>query len=116
MSDDAIAQGYVDRLVAELERRGLRAAGKRPALTVKDPALTGVDRRGQQVLIRNLPGKGFTWCWVWPGLRPATLFETVPPHEIEPMCPASDIERAADLITNVVRLRSAHIAVPASGS
>jgi hypothetical protein len=114
MSDDAIAKGYVDRLVDELRRRGLRVAAKLPALTVMNPALSGVDSKGQQVLIRHCEGRGLMWYWVWPGLRPALRGEPMPKPEVEPMCPAEEIQTAADRITKVVRLDASDLAVTGS--
>lgn len=112
---DARAQALMDRLVAELQERGFETAVKLPALTVRNPA-TRVDVLSpglvQQVLLRFLEGRGFTWCWVWPGFRAAGREVPTPPPEVESMCPAEDIMRAADLITNVLRLRDAE---PAGG-
>lgn len=112
-SDDACAQAYMDQLVAELRRRELLVAAKLPVLTVKDPAVSSQDPDGQQALIRNHEGHGLTWCWVWPSLQPAERGALTPPPEVEPMCPADETIRAADLITNVVRLRDPQLAVSA---
>ena len=107
-------QGYMDQLVTELERRGFRVAAKLPVLTVKNPALSGVDPKGQQVLITNYEDRGLTWCWIWPALRPALPGMPTPEPEVEPMCPAEDIEAAANRITNVVCLGVAELAVTVS--
>ena len=111
VADTTDAQPYMDQLVALLTKFGLRVAAKLPALSVKDPAVSAQDPRGQQVVIRNYEGLGLTWCWVWPALRAAMFGEPTPPPEVEPMCPAEEVERAARLIVNVVRLRDPHIAV-----
>ena len=118
MFDAARAQVYLDQLAAELEGRGLMVAARLPALSVRNPAVAGTGPRGallspgmrQQVLLRDYEELGLTWCWVWPGLRPAERDAPTPPPEVEPMCPAEEIERAADLITNVVRLRDTELA------
>jgi hypothetical protein len=99
------AQTYVDRLVAELRERGLRVSVKLPDVTVKDPGLSGQDRHGQQIRIQEEKGgAGLTWWWVWPAPRPALRGEPTPPPELEPLCPAENIDTAADRITKVVRL------------
>jgi hypothetical protein len=110
---DARTQVYLDQLVAGLNGRGLQVVAKLPELIVRNPAVSGDGPEGramspglgQKVLIRNEEGRGLTWCWVWPSLRSAERGVPTPPPEIEPMCPAEQIERAADLITNVVCLR-----------
>jgi hypothetical protein len=99
------AQRYLRQLVAELLDRGLLVAAQLPALTVKNPAVSGQDPKGQQVLIRYYEGRGLFWCWVWPGLHSGERGAPTPPAEVEPMCPAGEVLRAADLITKVVRLR-----------
>jgi hypothetical protein len=118
MSDTtADAQAYMGQLTAALKDRGLQVAAKLPALTVRNPAVSGSDPQGralspgltQGVLIRNYKGRGLTWCWVWPGMPPAERDAPLPSPEIEPMCPAEQIERAADLINNVVRLRETQL-------
>jgi hypothetical protein len=75
MPDTRIVESYLNRLKAALSERGLEA------------------------------GSGLTWCWVWNPLRPAERGAATPEPEIEPMCEAADITRAAYLIANVVRLR-----------
>jgi hypothetical protein len=115
MREDALAQAYMDQLVAALTRRGLKVAAKLPALTVRNPAVAGQDPRGallspglsQQILIHPYEGRGLTWCWLWPGERPAERGAPTPAPEVEPMCPAAEIERAASLIANVVSVRGA---------
>jgi hypothetical protein len=108
MADDARAQALMGQLVDELKERGLEVAAKLPALTATNPAAR-VDALSpglvQQVLLRFLEGRGFTWCWVWPGFRSAERGAPKPAPDIEPMCPADDIVRAADLLANVLRLR-----------
>jgi hypothetical protein len=113
MPDSRDAQAYLDQLVAELESRGLHVAARLPALAVRNPAVAGTDPRGarlspgmtQQILIRDYEGRGLTWCWVWPGPESGERGAPTPEPEIEAMCPASEIELAADRIVNVVRLR-----------
>lgn len=109
MSDPA--ERYLAALVAALEDRGLRVAAKLPALTVKHPASARHDRQGQQVLIRDIDGRGLAWFWVWPGLRSGERGEPDPEPEVEEMCPARDVERAADLIKKVVVLHRPELAV-----
>jgi hypothetical protein len=104
------AEAYLRELVAVLVDRGLVVAAKLPALTVKNPAVSGQDPKGQQVLIRYYEGLGLFWCWVWPGLHSGERGTPAPPSEVEPMCAAGYIQRAADLITNVVHLRDDELA------
>lgn len=109
----AAAQAYLDELAAELEKRGLHVKVRTPALTAKNPAVVGTDAHGaslspglgQEVRLLELEDLGWTWCWVWPGMRPGERGEPEPPPEIKPMCPAGDVEFAADRICKVVRLR-----------
>lgn len=118
MSDVTRAQAYLDQLVAELENRGLEVAAKFPVLAVRNPAASGEDPQGramspglgQRVLIRDEEGRGLTWCWEWPGMRPAERGAATPEPEVEPMCPAENIDQAANRITNVVRLREPELA------
>jgi hypothetical protein len=120
MFDAARAQAYLDRLAAELEARGLKVAAKLPALTATNPGAAGRDAQGkamspglkQSVLIREYEGAGLTWCWVFEALRSAERGVPTAPPEVEPMCPAGEITRAADLIANVIRLRDTE---PAGG-
>ena len=110
---NAAAQAYMDKLVAELRARGLEVAAKLPAMTVRNPMASSTDPRGralfpgltQQVLIRWVRESGLMWCWVWRGFRPVERDASESEPEVEPMCHAKDIERAAELIANVVRLR-----------
>jgi hypothetical protein len=114
MTDAATAQRYLDQLTVALQARGLKAVAKMSALSVRNAAVTGQDPRGeamtpglsQGILIRNYEGRGLTWCWIWPALRPAERGVPTPPPEVEPICPAPDIQFAADRIANVVRLHS----------
>ena len=110
-SGDLIAQRHMDQLVAKLTECGLRVAARLPALTIKNPAVSSQDPHGQQVVIRNYEGSGLTWCWVWPASRAAMFGEPTPPPEVEPMCPAEEVDHAARLIVNVVRLRDPQVAV-----
>lgn len=42
------------------------------------------------------------WCWIWHRPHPAERDAPVPEPEIEPICPASDVDKAARLITKIV--------------
>jgi hypothetical protein len=118
IADAASAQACVERLTAALRSRGLVVTAKSPTVSVRNASVAGEGAQGktmspglgQHVLICDYGDFGLTWCWVWPGLRPAERDVPTPPPEIEPMCPAAEIERAADLITNVVRLRDSEVA------
>lgn len=118
MLDSRLAESYLNRLKAALWERGLEAGIRTPALTAKNPAIKGQGSIGavmcpglsQKVMIRDLEGRGLTWCWVWNPLRPAERGAATPEPEIEPMCEAADIAQAAYLIANVVRLRDEHSA------
>ncbi|MCW2944468.1 MAG: hypothetical protein JWR24_1185, partial [Actinoallomurus sp.] len=108
MPEEALAQAYMDQLVAALEARGLEVEAKLPALTARRPGVTGTDPRGdilspgmtQHVLIRLYEGRELTWCWVWPGPDSGERGAPTPEAEVEPMCPAADIEHAANRIAN----------------
>jgi hypothetical protein len=104
------AEAYLRELVAVLLDRGLVVAAKLPALTVKNPAVSGQDPKGQQVLIQYYEGRGLYWCWVWPGLHSGERGAPTPEPEVTRMCPAEDIVEAARRITNVVRLRDTELA------
>lgn len=107
------ARAHVDRLVGELENRGLQVTARPPVLAVKNPAVAGTDARGrlmspgmtQQILLLDDEHRGLTWCWVWPGMRSGERGAPDSPPQIEAMCPAGEIEFAADRIVKVVRLR-----------
>jgi hypothetical protein len=112
MSDLTTAQRYVELLAAALGARGLEVAGKLPALTVRNPAVAGQDPYGkamtpglsQDILLHLDESRGWTWCWVWPAFRSAERDVPTPDPEVEPICPAADIDFAADRIAGVVRL------------
>jgi hypothetical protein len=118
MPDAALAQAYMDKMVAALEDRGLEVTAKFPALSVRNPSVVGEDSHGramspglsQQILIRLCEGRGLTWCWVWPAFRSAERDAPTPPPEVEPMCDAGDIEFAADRVAKVVGLWDAELA------
>ena len=92
--------------------RAFRSATHAAALTARNPAVGAETERGallspglaQRVILRSDPDGDFLY-WEWPGLRPAVRGAPAPKAEVERMCPAHDIERAAHLIANVVRLR-----------
>jgi hypothetical protein len=122
-----LVQTYRDRLTTALADRGLvvkvlqrereghgAPAGKQAlALVVTNPGVTGIDAvgramnpgLGQQIVLEEWPERGLCWCWVWPAWRPAERGMPVPEPEIEPICPADDVDFAAARIANVVRLR-----------
>jgi hypothetical protein len=121
------AQMYCDRLTTALEDRGLvvkalqceREGHGAPArkqvlaLVVTNPGVGGIDAAGramspgmgQQIVLEERPERGLCWSWVWPAWRPAERGTPTPEPEIEPICPADDIDFAAARIANVVRLR-----------
>jgi hypothetical protein len=109
----ADAKTHVDRLVCELEKRGLEVAARPPVLAVKNPRVAGTDAHGrlmspgmtQEVLLLDDEDRGLTWCWVWPGMRSGERGVPDPPPQIEALCPAGDIQFATDRIVKVVRLR-----------
>lgn len=108
-----MAQGYVDQLVAELGDRGLQVTARVLGLAIKNPAVAGTDAAGrsmspgmaQEVLLLDRPKLGLSWWWVWPGMDSGERGAPEPPSQIEALCPAGDIEFAADRIVKVVRLR-----------
>jgi hypothetical protein len=98
---------YLVRLQETLCERGLQVSVSGCVLTATNPAVTGrlSPGLGQKVLLDDLNGDGLSWYWIWPALRPAlpTVEEQKP--DIELICGASKIDRAAHLIARVVRLR-----------
>jgi hypothetical protein len=119
MAEETLAQTYMDQLVAALRARGLQVAAKLPALAATHPGVAGIDPRGellspgltQHVLIRDYEDRGLTWCWIWPGLDSGERGAPTPEAEVEPMCPAADIEQAAAKIANVLRVGGAQAGV-----
>lgn len=122
-----LVQMYCDRLTTALVDRGLvvkalqrerdshgAPAGKQMlALAITNPGVGGIDAAGramspglgQQIVLEERPERGLCWCWVWPAWRPAERGTPTPEPEIEPICPADDVDFAAARIANVVRLR-----------
>lgn len=59
----------------------------------------------QDVMLQQAPDGGLVWCWVWEPQRPDKHGAAVPPPDIEPLCPADDIDEAARRIAAVLRHR-----------
>jgi hypothetical protein len=96
----------LDELAAALRGRGLEARAGTSALIAWNPkASVTDDPRGRamnpglsQYVAIAPDGGSLHWYWCWTGpARDASL-------EAEYMCPAEEIERAATLITRVLRL------------
>lgn len=97
----------LDALTAMLTMRGLQVRRQREdSLVVRNPAggPDGSDHRGrllspglrQEVACRPDGSGRLWWFWVWSGAT-----RTSPP-EYEPLCPAEQIERAADRVARVL--------------
>jgi hypothetical protein len=93
-------------LVAELERRGLVAKAREHGVVwARNPAgdPNADDRRGQtlsprlqqEVVCRPLGGS-LWWLWAWSGV------ERNSPADLEPLCPAWQVETAAERISHVL--------------
>lgn len=109
--DDAARPGgqepCLGALAAALERRGLTARVGAGALVAGNPAVSHTeDPRGrtmnpglfQHVVLAGTEDGTPYWHWCWAGPQRDS------PLEMEPMCPAEEVEHAADLIAKVLRL------------
>lgn len=105
------AEEHLERLAAALRVYGFTITVAPPSLIARNPDADPTHPKGatlsnglaQEVLLREGAGQ-FTWCWVWPGLRPARRGDPTPPPEIEPIGPAEDITNTARLIAKVIRI------------
>jgi hypothetical protein len=97
----------VRELEAALLDRGLSVSIAAPAITVLNPAARGAG--GQTVSLRQTD-EGLTWYWHWPTLPSAERGVSTPSPELDPMCPAGDVEIAARRIANVLRLARPELA------
>jgi hypothetical protein len=97
---------HLDELAAALRSRGLAVRVGTSALMAWNPAASATDDpRGQamnpglsQYVAIAPDGGSLNWYWCWTGsTRDAPL-------ETEYMCPAEEIERAADLVARVLHV------------
>lgn len=100
MAEPLSPRKCIDLLSAALLARDLRVVVRGCLVTAKNPLALS-----QDVLLRETDA-GLMWCWVWYPPRPAEPEAPVPEPEIEPICPAGDIDHAARLIANVVSGRT----------
>jgi hypothetical protein len=99
----------VRELEAALVDRGLSVSVAAPAITVLNPAARGAG--GQTVsLCQTDEGLTWYWHWHWPALPSAERGVSTPSPELDPMCPAGDIETAARRIASVLRLARPELA------
>jgi hypothetical protein len=112
MHDVTSVQPYLERLAAALRDRDLRVAINGASLKASNPAASTDDPRGramnpgltQDVMLRRAPDGGLMWCWVWEPRRSAECGAAIPsPPDVEPLCPADDIDEAARRIAAVLR-------------
>jgi hypothetical protein len=105
-SQSAISDNPALALVAELEQRGLIAQAqghgvvwaRNPAGDPKhgDPRGRALSPRLQQEVVCRPLGSSLWWLWAWSGV------ERDSPAELEPLCPAWQVETAAERIAHVL--------------
>lgn len=113
MDEVTSVEAYLERLAAALRDRDLRVAMNGALLRASNLAAGADDPRGQamnpglsqDVMLRQVPDRGLVWCWVWEALRPTVYGAAMPPPDVEPLCPADDIDEAARRIAAVIRHR-----------